>query len=133
MTGGDSLGENPKRDDFEYRILSSASENQVPVIGICRGMQLMASSKGVSVTSTHSHAGTTHEVFGENNFMVNSYHNFCLRSSPEEFIIDYRAADGSVEAFSNQALNWYGVMWHPEREEIDTPGYNHLLDILEKL
>lgn len=133
LIGGDSLGENIARDVFEYELLDISELLKIPVIGICRGMQVIASKKGSELNATSSHVGNQHLVFGKSEFVVNSYHNFSLSSCPLGFQEEYKASDGSIEAFSNESLKWYGIMWHPEREEIGSDGYRYMIDVLKKL
>jgi gamma-glutamyl-gamma-aminobutyrate hydrolase PuuD len=133
LNGGESIGENLVRDNFELGLLRACEEQSIPVIGICRGMQLMSSFMGKQVVPIESHSGTEHEVNGELKFKVHSYHNNALFEAPENFRIDYLAKDGSIEAFSNRVLRWHGTMWHPEREEPDSPGYRYIMDLLEKI
>ncbi len=133
LTGGDSLGENVPRDQFEYELLNIASTLKTPVIGICRGMQMMATSRGAELVISDSHAGTHHSVSGKSKFIINSYHNYVLRTCPIGFTVDLSALDGTIEAFSNHSLKWFGVMWHPEREAIGSEGYLYMTELLESL
>ena len=41
LSGGDNIGDNKKRDETENKILNYALERKIPIIGICRGMQLI--------------------------------------------------------------------------------------------
>jgi N5-(cytidine 5'-diphosphoramidyl)-L-glutamine hydrolase len=133
FTGGESLGENSARDKFELNLLSVIEKQQLPAIGICRGMQLMAHFMGVNTVIDKSHVSVRHEVIGNDRFEVNSYHENVLTETPKGFQSNYLSADGSIEAFSNPHKKWFGVMWHPEREIPDSPGYRHLQKLLESL
>ena len=41
LSGGDNIGEFPERDQTENKILEYAIKNSIPVLGVCRGMQLI--------------------------------------------------------------------------------------------
>ena len=131
MTGGESIGDNPVRDSFEHTLLKSAIASQTPVLGICRGLQVMMSFYGLSPVRLEGHAGTSHSVEGRISGKVNSYHNFGFTEVSDGFEVISSAQDGSVEAAYHRNNKWLGVMWHPERE---TP-YNqeHTNQILEYL
>ena len=129
LSGGESIGDNPVRDSFEISLLQAAIASQTPVLGICRGLQVMISFFGLSPVRLEGHAGTSHSVEGRISGKVNSHHNFGFNDISNEFEVISSAPDGSVEAAYHKENNWLGVMWHPERE---TP-YNqeHAHQILE--
>lgn len=121
LSGGNDIGEYPARDATEHALLTWAAEKRVPVIGICRGMQLMASWAGVDLVKVVGHVRTRHvlrvtNVVDEWPNEVNSYHNWTLSACPANFDIAATAEDGSIEAIKHQVLPWEAWMWHPERE-----------------
>ena len=63
LSGGNDLGDAPDRDSTELHLLEAARELEIPVLGICRGMQLMASFFGVGVEELSSHVGTRHQIW----------------------------------------------------------------------
>lgn len=116
LTGGESIGESDKRDAFERRLLEAALSSKTPVMGICRGLQVMLSFYGAAPIEINDHAGTNHLVAGQISGYVNSFHYFGFRSVPKGFDVISSAPDGSVEAAYHERNNWLGIMWHPERE-----------------
>ena len=49
---------------------------------------------------------------------MNSYHNYALAGMSNPVLAKLaHGLDGSVEAIMNRKKNWYGWMWHPEREK----------------
>ncbi len=121
LSGGNDIGEYPARDATERYLLSWAEGKKVPVLGICRGLQMMAVWAGVNLVKKEGHVGSRHQlVFSapQNEWPtnVNSYHNWCLVSCPDGFEVAAQAEDGVIEAIKHIELPWEGWMWHPERE-----------------
>jgi GMP synthase-like glutamine amidotransferase len=116
LSGGESIGESTERDKFETELLTLAKKSHTPVLGICRGMQLMGQSLGGETVELHGHVGTRHVVSGLFNGEVNSYHRFGFNKLPPGPEILARCGDGTIEAFLEKDLRWLGLMWHPERE-----------------
>jgi len=121
LSGGNDIGEYPVRDATERYLLSWAETKQVSVLGICRGLQIMAVWAGGDLVRKDGHAGSRHQLVvptrkDEWPANVNSYHNWGLASCPEGFEVTARAQDGSIEAIRHITLPWAGWMWHPERE-----------------
>lgn len=117
LSGGNDLGDSPERDATEATLLDYAAGSQLPLLGICRGMQMMAQWNGVDLHSVHGHVCTRHRLSGEIEGAANSYHGFSLVSCPVDFEVLARSDDGEIEAIRHQSLPWEGWMWHPEREE----------------
>jgi putative glutamine amidotransferase len=113
------------RDDFEYKLIKFCLEQSIPVLGICRGMQLIANFFGADIVKVSKHVGTTHELIVNSNsryvkFLkkihnVNSFHNYGILSVSDDFIISAKAEDGVIEAFEHKTFNLFGQMWHSER------------------
>lgn len=126
LSGGNDIGEYPARDDTERYLLSWAETKRVPVLGICRGLQMMAVWAGVDLVKKEGHVGTRHQLVvharkDEWPANVNSYHNWGLASCPAGFEVAAKAEDGSIEAITHSKLPWEGWMWHPEREAPFSP------------
>ena len=116
LSGGDDLNSCELRDKVELALLDFAFAKSVPVIGICRGMQMICAHFGVGLTPVQSHAATRHYVTGLINREVNSYHNYGVKLQPEGFEVLARSADGCVEAIRHEGYGVLAMMWHPERE-----------------
>lgn len=123
ITGGFHKG---KLDDYliEYAIC-----NNLPLLGICQGMQSMAlyhtNQKLEKIENHHKKEGYQHEVklgksnlsriLGQSKIMVNSYHYEQVKNS-KEFEIVGVSRDGVIEAIENPNHRFQiGVQWHPER------------------
>lgn len=116
LTGGNDIGQYPERDETELALLSHAKELTLPVLGICRGMQMMAHWAGATLHQVSGHVRTRHKLSGQISTEVNSYHNYSLTDCPNDFEVIARSEDGEIEAIRHLSLPWEGWMWHPERE-----------------
>ena len=134
------LGEiNEKRDLPELFITRLAYNRQIPMLGICRGIQTLAMALGGHVkqditdiaTLHHSQSEArdiaTHQVVIEKDSIlsklytsgtllsVNSFHHQAVDDSGERFRITAKSTDGIVEAMeSTEFKSIMGVQWHPE-------------------
>jgi putative glutamine amidotransferase len=124
LSGGNDIGTMPQRDLTEYHLLKWAKNNNIPVLGICRGMQMMADFFGVSLKQVSNHAGVRHKIIttSENfNLLpdeVNSYHDLVVKKCPDDFDVLAYSEDNEIEAIRHKYLPWEGWMWHPERDHI---------------
>lgn len=129
LSGGNDLSSIPggtntseARDRTELLLLEHCKQLDISVIGVCRGMQLMGDQNGMELEPITNHVATRHQIEGgisDRPRQVNSFHNWCFRSLPKntEFSITSMSEDGAVESFEHHTLPWYGIMWHPEREQ----------------
>jgi putative glutamine amidotransferase len=127
------------RDAWELALLDAASAAGLPVLGICRGMQVMAVHAGGTLdqhtpdlvgTDGHSPGGAE---FGEievhifpntllaeavgSRAVVACHHHQSVRTHPG-FAASARAADGTLEAMEDPSHPyWLAVQWHPETRE----------------
>ena len=132
LTGGEDIGVSTIRDETEQDLLVWAKERAVPVLGICRGLQMMAVWAGVALKSVEGHVRTRHILQGDFVHEVNSFHNYGLAECPRGFEVTARAEDGEIEAIRNTALHWEGWMWHPERERpFQSADIDRLLGLFE--
>ena len=120
LTGGDSLalfgGETPERDELETALLALARRWRLPVIGVCRGMQVIQHAFGAPLQPVEGHvvADQTIEIEGAP-AQVNSFHRWGALRGPDGFDVWARATDGVVKAVRHRTEPLVGVMWHPER------------------
>ena len=117
LSGGESIGDNRLRDEFEIHLLDCAARIGVPVFGICRGMQVILHTFGCESKPLENHAGTRHIIGGDLKLSVGSYHHRGFTEVPDDFLVCAKAEDGTIEMVKHKSLPWTGVMWHPEREE----------------
>ena len=132
------LGVDRERDEREFALLREALALHLPVLGVCRGCQLLNVAFG----------GTLHQdipdhdaidgadrlhpsrcvdpdltaLYGES-FIVNSWHHQAVDRLGEGFRAVQWAPDGVVEAIRHDTLPVLGVQWHPERLREPTDGW----------
>ena len=116
LSGGNDIGNFLLRDKTEYLLLDYAVEKKIPVLGICRGMQIMSSWAGTKLKKVEGHIRKRHKIKGIINKEVNSYHTYSLTECPKGFEIIASSEDGEIEAIRHRTLPFEGWMWHPERE-----------------
>lgn len=130
---------NPRRDRFDWLCLRLAEEMNMPVFGICRGLQIMNAYYGGTLwqdlslsdstlrhSNKHNPETPTHEIkieedsflgkaLGKTNLRVNSVHHQAAREIAPGFKVTARANDGVIEAIEalEQPLRT-AVQWHPE-------------------
>jgi putative glutamine amidotransferase len=138
---------NPERDAFEEALFAEATGRSVPVLGICRGVQVINVARGGGLlqhleqrephrarrgpdgSSIESgwhevliEPGTLLEhVTGEESVDVNSRHHQAIlpETLAPGLVASARSADGVVEAVEDPSHPWLlGVQWHPERLEM---------------
>lgn len=115
LSGGNDVGEFSARDAVETAMLTWAEQNSRPVLGICRGMQMMGVAAGGALVRLEGHVRMHHELGGDWPGRVNSFHNFGFMQCPMGYRVQSHAGDGSIEAMRHESLPWEGWMWHPER------------------
>ena len=111
------------RNEFENNLINHCIVNKIPVIGVCRGMQILNNFFGGKLEKIDNHVGKYHEIMNLSNFpiskKVNSYHEFKLSRDelPENFEIIATDLDGEIESILDKKNNLLGIMWHPERND----------------
>lgn len=120
LTGGNSLvgcgGTAPERDEVEKQLLHFALEHNVPVLGVCRGMQVIMDHYGAELVPVKGHVAAEKviDIDGKAT-VVNSYHDWGSTAAPKELEAWARTTDGVIKAVRHRSLPVCGIMWHPER------------------
>lgn len=126
LTGGDDIGETPQRDMTEFALLDHALEKGLPVLGVCRGLQVINAHFGGTLADVEGHASAVHDVeittpwqpFYGNRAKVNSFHNNAITTDglATGLVSAATDADGYVEGAILPGKPLAAVMWHPERK-----------------
>ncbi|CAM5502931.1 Gamma-glutamyl-gamma-aminobutyrate hydrolase OS=Streptomyces gougerotii OX=53448 GN=GCM10010227_35480 PE=4 SV=1 [Streptomyces diastaticus subsp. diastaticus] len=124
----------PARDAWELALIDAALSLGTPLLGICRGMQLLnVALGGTLVQHLDGHTGGT-GVFGSHpvkpvpgsryaaavpeESVVPAYHHQCVDELGRGLSVSAQADDGTVEAIETAGEPWVlGVQWHPEMGE----------------
>ena len=130
----------PELDELEFRVLEYALSVDMPVLAICRGMQLLNVAFGgrlIQDLPGHRSDGdadpTTHQIYvapgaksaaiigSAGFFRVNSYHHQGLteaQRAPRLMSTAYNVEDGLVEGLESPEHSWViGLQCHPERQD----------------
>lgn len=132
---------NRERDLAELMLVRLAFNRQIPMLGICRGIQTLAIALGGKVEQdieqqvkhsqdadrsepTHSvslvKGSTLYHIYGSERIMVNSFHHQAVSQPGKRFRVIARSADNIIEAIeSSEYKSILGVQWHPEWLEED--------------
>ena len=132
---------NRERDLAELMLVRLAFNRQIPMLGICRGIQTLAIALGGKVEQdieqqvkhsqdadrsepTHSvslvKGSTLYNIYGSERIMVNSFHHQAVSQPSKRFRVIARSADNIIEAIeSSEYKSILGVQWHPEWLEED--------------
>ena len=123
----------PQRDAFELALFRAFWERGKPILGICRGCQLINVALGGTLYQDlveqkglhHSDPELRHEVRTEENcvlrelfgeaFCTNSTHHQSVKDAAPGLRITARSADGVVEAFEHESGLLLATQFHPER------------------
>lgn len=130
----------PDRQRFELELLEGveAIRPDLPVLGVCLGMQFMGLKAGGTLDqhlpdhlpSAADHwDGARHEVHGDLTGVVHSHHRQALLDAGNLEVVA-TAKDGVIEAIRRPERPFQlGVQWHPERTDDDAVG----LDLFRRL
>ncbi len=137
------MGEiDPERDQFEIELINGALVRDIPILGICRGCQMINVAAGGTITQdlktefqgkvykhmqdapdwypTHyiriEEKSILNRLLEEGKVKVNSVHHQAVEDVGSDFRITARSDDGVIEAIERKDNSFVlGVQWHPER------------------
>lgn len=126
LTGGNDVGTAPARDDTESALIAHALDEDMPLFGVCRGLQLLQRyfGGGLERCPAADHVSAMHQVkvvdrslVNDAALTVNSFHEWSFRAEnlAEPLRAFAVASDDWVEGAVAPAHRIMGVMWHPER------------------
>jgi putative glutamine amidotransferase len=133
----------PDRDEAEIRLIQGAMARDIPILGICRGIQAIAIATGgtliqdVATQYSPEIGHRQHEraiaadqpghqikitpgtcvaaIYGGTATGVNSFHHQAVKDVPDGFVVSARSDDGLIEAIEKSDGGFVvGLQWHPE-------------------
>ena len=149
---------NPERDKFELRVIKEAEEFKVPLLGICRGLQLAnVYFKGTLIPDLPSKGKTAHSagpktdslhgvtltkdsriqhIIGLVKGEINSHHHQAADSIGKGLVATAISDDGVIEGLEKAKKHdeefFLLVQWHPERMDANNPFSGKLRDAFLK-
>ncbi len=148
---------NPVRDKWELELFKQAFKKQIPVLGICRGMQLMNVALGGSLyQDINKHLGEDlvhepqgkdyvnhdveikkgsilYDIFEAEKIEVNSYHHQAIKEMAPPFSAIASSSGGIIEGIEAEDRKFVlGVQWHPEDLINKQPSFSKIFDMLVK-
>lgn len=137
LSGGNDIESNFQRDELEAMLLNYSIKYNIPVLGICRGMQMINHFLCGDLKKIENHVATKHyikSIWAEKNNIkeVNSYHNFAINNLGKDLEVLALSKDENIEAIKHKKYPWIGIMWHPEREEEFTISDKNIITKLFK-
>lgn len=121
-----------ERDDFELKLYRAAAQQELPILGICRGLQMVnVASGGTLHQHVPVHAGFDQDpstllhgleiepgsvlatLYGTEH-KVNSLHHQTVATVGDGFRVTARSPDATVEGLEHETLPVVAVQWHPE-------------------
>jgi len=147
-----------ERDRYEIALVKRAAERQIPILGICRGCQMINIAFGGTLIqdipsqipesavnhnqeeareiATHSVKITPesqlYQIVHTEQIMVNSFHHQAIKNAAPGFAVVAQAEDGVIEAIeSTEGKAILGVQWHPENGAV--AGDPVMMDIFKYL
>lgn len=135
-----------QRDVYELELLDAAMARAIPVLGICRGLQIINVALGGSLyqdmltqmgaefakhdqtvpteVATHEVAFTAgsmaEQLFGTQFLPTNSHHHQCVHRVADDLTVSGTTVDGVVEALEWPEREILAVQFHPERMRDDS-------------
>jgi len=145
----------PDRDAYEIAVACAAAHQGKPLLGICRGIQVVNVAFGGKLYQDLSqfpgpilqHYQKGHRsapghnvelrketllrrIFGQETVRTNSYHHQVIMDVAPGFVINGRTSDGIIEGIENKAATILGVQWHPEMLQKNDPLMRRLFSWL---
>lgn len=138
LTGGNDLESvsgdpvSAMRDAVEKELLGLFLGRDLPVIGVCRGMQLIGEAFGMGLKRVQGHVAATSPIIPASGSAyrdlldslgeVNSFHDFALSEVKAPFSAAAASPDGVIEAMECPEKRIFCQMWHSERRDPFSPA-----------
>ena len=119
LSGGNSIEKKSLRFKIEKRLADISKKKNIPLLGLCHGLQFINFYEGGSLKKVNNHVRINHVIKSKNDYplKVNSFHDFSIKKLGKNLRVISTSHDGEIEAISHKKYNWLGWMWHPERDK----------------
>ncbi|WP_169816090.1 gamma-glutamyl-gamma-aminobutyrate hydrolase family protein [Nocardia miyunensis] len=146
-----SSAHDTSRDAYEAALICAAIDERIPVLGVCRGHQMLNVALGGRLVDdlppselshysadaaptdgesdhvvTFAPGSTLYGVYGPQ-ARVNSWHHQAVDTCGADLVVTARARDGVVEAIEIPGREVVGVQWHPEWQSTPDPLFEWLM------
>lgn len=150
LAGGDNVGLDPDRDAAEIALVHAARDRRMPMLGVCRGLQVqMVADGGSLIEDLGEHLPHIRPEIGHpvtttpeslvaallgNYPVVSSLHRQAPDRIGSGWSVTARAEDGVVEAAEWDGSDWpaLGVQWHPEMDATGPALFRWLVKVAAK-
>ncbi len=109
-------GDCQERDAVDNALISYSIEHNIPLIGVCRGLQSICLHFNGTLKQVSNHVRVHHKIHGTINGTVNSYHGWAPDYPGDGIIVLSCSEDNQIEMIRHAESSIQGIMWHPERE-----------------
>ena len=145
LCGGADIGKDVDRDALEFHWIELALEANQPIIGVCRGMQILNKYFGGDVLNLEEpvveahttddfsesvdHSGKAsqyhivHNNDGDQMWVNSRHHQHCIPIAANFQVTHWSDGKYVVEGIADEARKIWAVQWHPERAESDDNVY----------
>jgi len=137
------LLEPPERFRWETKLVDACDEAEIPILGICYGMQLLNVHYGGTLAQdidsywpdNIGHYKTMHDITFIHEFLgmrekgvhtINARHHQAIDRLAKGFKVSAEAPDGIVEAIEGHGH--FGIQWHPESDETGAHIYRAFVE-----
>ncbi|WP_405855747.1 gamma-glutamyl-gamma-aminobutyrate hydrolase family protein [Streptomyces sp. NBC_01515] len=145
-----TMAHDVERDAYEAALIGAAIDRGVPVLGVCRGHQLLNVALGgrlvpdLPLSAVEHYSPNAALTDGEPDHVVtftpgslaasvyggsarvNSWHHQAVDALGSGLVVSGRASDGVVESIELPGLPLLGIQWHPEWQETTDPAFGWL-------
>ena len=116
LPGGADFGIYKKRDQTELYLIRLSIRKNIPLLGICRGLQIINLFFKGKHKKIKNHVKKINKIeIYERYLNIKCYHNNSISKIGSDLKILSKSKDGCIESIKHKKYSIYGWMWHPER------------------
>jgi len=142
--GGDPTDSISQRIRVEQELIAYAKKKSIPILGICRGMQVFLIQEKSAQLSYLDKQNTVGRSPGNRHWMktdhgkieINHYHHYFFKLSDaviKDSVLGIDSDVGSIETIFSQKEKFLGFQWHPERELDNSKAQKYAIELINML